>query len=216
MQGASCRGDNHGVGTIAVWGAPCRGDHHGVGTIAMWGPSQCGDHHSVETTMVQGPLQCGDHHSVGTITVQGPSQYGGHHGMGTIMSWGPSRHREHRDPGATLRQCWRCRGVRGNAKAGWEETEAGNEWGGGGEADKIAAASQAALGELSKASPGPRPPKAPPAPRSSASVSHGAVSVNKRLIIQETLEQDDEIFLLLRSPRASGQTSQAWDSKRMS
>lgn len=62
---------------------------------------------------------------------------------------------------------------------------------------------------LSKASPGPRPPKAPPVPRSSASVSHGAVSVNKRLIIQETLEQDDEIFLLLRSPRASGQTSQA-------
>lgn len=62
---------------------------------------------------------------------------------------------------------------------------------------------------LSKTLPGPRPPKAPPVPRSSASVSHGAVSVNKRLIIQETLEQDDEIFLLLRSPRAPGQTSQA-------
>ena len=46
-------------------------------------------------------------------------------------------------------------------------------------------------------------------PRSSVSVSDGAVLVNKRLIIQETLEQDDEIFLLLRSPRASSQTSQA-------
>lgn len=62
---------------------------------------------------------------------------------------------------------------------------------------------------LGKVSPGPRPPKAPPAPRSSVSVSDGAVLVNKRLIIQETLEQDDEIFLLLQSPWASGQTSQA-------
>lgn len=63
---------------------------------------------------------------------------------------------------------------------------------------------------LSKASPWPRPPKAPPAPWSSASGSDGAALVNKRLIIQETLEQDDEIFLLLlRSPRAFGQTSQA-------
>lgn len=62
---------------------------------------------------------------------------------------------------------------------------------------------------LSRALPGPRPPKAAAVPRSSASASHGALSVNKRLIIQETLEQDDEIFLLLRSPWATGQTSQA-------
>lgn len=62
---------------------------------------------------------------------------------------------------------------------------------------------------LSRALPRPRPPKAAAVAGSSASASDGAVSVNKGLIIQETLEQDDEIFLLLRSPWATGQTSQA-------
>lgn len=62
---------------------------------------------------------------------------------------------------------------------------------------------------LSRVLPRPRPPKAVSVSRSSASASHGAGAVNKRPIIQETLEQDDEIFLLLQSPWATGQTSQA-------
>lgn len=109
--------------------------------------------------------------------------------------------------GAPLWQYWKFLGKRRKAKRLRELSE--HVRGGGDTPDKITAASQAVLGEAQQSLPWPRPPKAVSVPWSSASASHGAGAVNKRLIIQETLEQDDEIFLLLQSPWATGQTSQA-------
>lgn len=132
--------------------------------------------------------------------------------MGSIMVWGASQHGDHGSVGTTVEQgaaLWQRLGVPGTAGAGWEEAEGGEQvcagWGGQIKSQPLP---RQPWERLSKASPWPRPPKAPAVPRCSARLG-GAVSVNKSLIIQETLEQDDEIFLLLRSPRAWGQTSQA-------